>query len=79
MHNILDASAPGHCPWILYEYVSFGLLYAMFTFPAEIVYSGVPGFTTDCPYGVWCRGLTTCPRYVGPLFENLVSKLKVGL
>ena len=20
----------------------------------------------------WCRGLTTCPLYVGPLFENLV-------
>ena len=33
---------------------------------------GVPGFATDCPCGVWCRGLTTCPLYVGPLFENLV-------
>ena len=25
-----------------------------------------------CPCGVWCRGLTTCPLYVGPLFGNLV-------
>ena len=28
---------------------------------------GVPGSATDCPCGVWCRGLTTCPLYVGPL------------
>ena len=29
-------------------------------------------FATDCPGGVWCRGLTTCPLSVGPLFGNLV-------
>ena len=49
------------------------LLYVMFTFPTRIFYRGVPGFATDCPYGVWCRGLTTCPLYVGPLFGNLYS------
>ena len=38
----------------------------------EIFYRGVPGFTTDCPCGVWWRGLTTCLLYVGPLFGNLV-------
>ena len=54
------------------EHVSFGLLYVMFTFPTTIFYRGVPGFATDCPCGVWCRGLTTCPLYVGPLFGNLV-------
>ena len=31
-----------------------------------------PGFATDCPCGVWCRGLTTCLLYVVPLFGNLV-------
>ena len=56
--------------WI--EHVIFGLLYVMFTFPTRIFYRGVQGFATDCPYGTWCRGLTTCPLYVGPLFGNLV-------
>ena len=31
--------------------------------------AGVPGFATDCPCGVWCRGLTTCLLYVGPPLE----------
>ena len=38
----------------------------------NIVKMGVPGFTTDCPYGVWCRGLTTCLLCVGSPFGNLV-------
>ena len=42
----------------------------MFTFPTMIFCRGVPGFATDCPRGVWCRGLTTCPLYVGPLFGS---------
>ena len=53
-------------------HIFFGLLYVMFTFPTRIIYRGVPGFATDCPSGVWCRGLTTCSLYVGPLFGNLV-------
>ena len=36
-------------------------------------YHGVPGFATDCPCVLWCRGLTTCLLYVGPLFGNLVE------
>ena len=44
-----------------------------FTLSTKIFYRGVPGFATDCPCGVWCRGLTTCPLYVGPLFGNLVQ------
>ena len=56
--------------WI--EHVSFGLLYVMFTVPIMIFYRGVPGFATDCPC-VWCRGLTSCPLYVGPPFGNLVK------
>ena len=57
--------------WI--EHVTIGLLYVMFTFPIRIFYRVVPGFVTDCPCGVWCRGLTTCLLYVSPLFGNLVQ------
>ena len=53
--------------WI--EHVTFGLLYIMFEFSIIIFYSGVPGFATDCPCVVWCRGLTTCLLYVGPPLE----------
>ena len=56
--------------WI--EHVSFGLLYVMFTIPTRIFYRGVLGFATDCPCGVLCRGLTTCPLCFGPHFGNLV-------
>ena len=31
-----------------------------------------PSFATDILCGVWCRLLTTCSLYVGPLFGNLV-------
>ena len=41
-------------------------------FNTRIFDRGVPGFATDCPCGVWWRGLTTCPLYIGPLFWNLV-------
>ena len=56
--------------WI--EHVTLGLLYVMFTLPTRILYRGVPGIVTDCPCGVWCRGLTTCLLYVGRIFGNLV-------
>ena len=52
--------------------VTFVLLYVMFRFSTRIFYRGFPGFATDCPYGVWCRGLTTHLLYIGPLFGNLV-------
>ena len=38
-------------------------------FPSRIFCRRVPGFATDCPCGVWCRGLTTCLLYVGPPLE----------
>ena len=70
-------------PWIFSLNIGlnmfhFGLLYVMFTFPTRLFYRGVPGFATDCPCGVWCRGLTICLLYVGPFFGNLV-KMIVGL
>ena len=38
----------------------------------------VDTFATYCHCGVWCRGLTPCLLYVGPLFGNLF-KMIVGL
>ena len=61
--------------WI--EHVTFGLLYVMFRFSTRIFYGGVPGFATDCHCGVWCRGLTTCLLYVGPLL-NIYLEMMVG-
>ena len=48
------------------------LLYVMFWFSTSIFYRRVPGFATDCPCGVWCRGLTTCLLYVGPRFGKKI-------
>ena len=38
-------------------------------------------FATDCPCGVWCRGLTTCILHVGPPFGNRIlnNSWAVGL
>ena len=52
----------------------FGLLCVMSRFAIREFFSRVPGSGTDCPCGVWCRGLTA---YVGPctsvhFFRNLV-------
>ena len=30
----------------------------------------VSGFATDCPYDVWCRGLTSCLMHVAPPFGS---------
>ena len=35
-------------------------LYVTSSYPTWIFCRGVSGFATDCPCGVWCRGLTTC-------------------
>ena len=51
------------------EHVTFGLLCVIFKFPSRIFCRRVPGFATDCPCGVWYRGLTTCLLYVGPPLE----------
>ena len=51
------------------EHVTFGLPCVIFKFPSRIFCRRVPGFATDCPCGVWCRGLTTCLLYVGPPLE----------
>ena len=74
-----NAQLPGcFCPWTFSLNIGLNMfpldsfMSCLFTFPTRIFYRGVPGFATDCPCGVWCRGLTTCPLYVGPLFGQLV-------
>ena len=47
-----------------------GPLYVTSNYSTWIFCRGVSGFATDCPCGVWCRGLTTCFLHVGPPFEN---------
>ena len=48
-------------------------LYVTSSYSNWIFYRGVSGFATDCPCGVWCRGLTTCLLlHVGPPFENRI-------
>ena len=49
------------------------LFKVMFRFSTRILYRRVPVFATDCPYSVWCPGLTTCLLYADPLFGNLVQ------
>ena len=73
--GFVNAHLPGcFCPWTFRleyrpEHVTFGLLCVIFKFPSRIFCRRVPGFATDCPCGVWCRGLTTCLLYVGPPLE----------
>ena len=47
-----------------------GPLYVTSSYSTWIFCRGVSGFATDCPCGVWCRGLTTCLLHVGPPFGN---------
>ena len=49
-----------------------GPLYVTSSYSTWIFCRGVSGFATDCPCGVWRRGLTTCPLHVGPLFGNRI-------
>ena len=46
--------------------------FVILRFTTTIFYRGVPGFVTNCPFGGWCRGLTTCLLWVGPCFLNLI-------
>ena len=47
-------------------------LYVTSSYSTWIFCRGVSGFATDCPCGVWCRGLTTCLLHVGPPFGNRI-------
>ena len=58
-----------------------GPLYVTSSYSTWIFCRGVSGFATDCPCGVWCRGLTTCLLHVGPPFGNRIlnNSLAAGL
>ena len=58
-----------------------GPLYVTPSYSTWIFCRGVSGFVTDCPCGVWCRGLTTCLLHVGPPFGNRIlnNSWAVGL
>ena len=49
-----------------------GPLYVTSSYSTWIFCRGVSGFATECPCGVWCRGLTTCLLHVGPPFGNRI-------
>ena len=49
-----------------------GPLYVTSSYSTWIFCKGVSGFATDCPCGVWYRGLTTCLLHVGPPFGNRI-------
>ena len=52
------------------QHGAIGSLYVTTSYSTWIFCRGVSGFATDCPCGVWCRGLTTCLLHVGPPFGN---------
>ena len=58
-----------------------GPLYITSSYSTWIFCRGVSGFATDCPCGVWCRGLTTCLLHVGPPLGNRIlnNSWAVGL
>ena len=63
------------------QHGAIGPLYVQSSYSTWIFCRGVSGFATDCPYDVWCRGLTTCLLHVGPPFGNrfLNTSWAVGL
>ena len=65
--------------WI--QHGAIGPVYVTSTYSIWIFCRGVSGFATDCPCGVWCRGLTTYLLHVGPPFGNrlLNKSCAVGL
>ena len=72
--GFVNAHLPGcFCPWTFRLNIGLNTSpsdsFVSFKFPSRIFCRRVPGFATDCPCGVWCRGLTTCLLYVGPPLE----------
>ena len=55
-----------------------GPLYVTSSYSTWIFCRGVSGFATDCPCGVWCRGLITCLLHVGPPFSKSNFKQELG-
>ena len=60
---------------------AIGPLYVTSSYSTWIFCRGVSGFATDCPWNVWCSGLTPCLLHVGPPLGNrfLNTSWAVGL
>ena len=72
------------CPWTFFENIGFHTVLTdpfMSHLATQLGCRGVSGFATDCPCGVWCRGLTTWLLHVGPPFGNRIlnNSWAVGL
>ena len=73
------------CPWTFFENIGFNTVltdpYVTSSYSTWIFCRVVSGLATDCPCGVWCRGLTTCLLHVGPPFGNRIlnNSWAVGL
>ena len=52
------------------QHGDIGSLYVTSSYSTWIFCTGVSGFATDCPCGVWCRGLTTCFLHADSPFVN---------
>ena len=67
------------CHWVILaeyriQHGAIGSLYVTSNCSIWIFCRGVSGFATDCPCGVWCLGLTTCPLHVGqPLGNRFIN------
>ena len=62
------------CPWTFFENIEFNtVLTDPFSYLTWIFCRGVSCFATDCPYGVWWRGFTTC-LHVGLPFGNRIKR-----
>ena len=60
------------------QHGAIGSLYVTSSYSTWIFCMGVSGYATDCPCGVWCRGLTTCLLHVGPTFWKSIFKKQLG-
>ena len=74
-------SAISHLPGCFAPGPSFRISDSTSSYSTWIFCRGVSGFATDCPGGVWCRGLTTCLLHVSPAFGNrpLHNSWAIGL
>ena len=65
--------------WI--QHGTIGPLCVTSRYSSRIFYRGVSCFATDCPCGVWCRGLTISLLYIRSLLRNrfLTDSWAVGL
>ena len=63
------------------QHGAIGPLYVTSSYSTWIFCRGVSGFATDCPWDIWCHGLTTSLLHIGPPFGNrfLNTSRAVGL